>query len=287
MSSGELRYACKGAVMRKGHSVLGIVLLCGLLTACNLQSLMKSLVPADGDKAARGYIEDLHAHRFADIEAHMDASLRASASLDTNLRKVAAFLPASKAKSVTLVGSNTFTMNGVTTYNLTYEYAFPEGWRLAYVQLRKDMGGLVITGMTVKTLPAPLEQINAFTFQGKGPIHLLFFGLAIAFALLTLVSVIACWRTPIPRRKWLWIVFILFGFGKWTLNWTTGAVSFAPVTFILFSAGFTKQFYGPLMLQIAVPVGAVVFWLRRPAWRRAARAAELDMRQPAGRGPAA
>lgn len=91
--------------------------------------------------------------------------------------------------------------------------------------------------------------------------------LAICFPLLTLVSLVMCVRTKFKGRKWPWVLFILFGFGKLTIDWTTGAWSFQPISVQLFSAGMYSPGFGPWMLEIAFPLGALCFLARRDQLR--------------------
>jgi phosphoglycerol transferase MdoB-like AlkP superfamily enzyme len=111
--------------------------------------------------------------------------------------------------------------------------------------------------------------LNAFTFNGKTILHFAFLILAISAAIFTFVTTIVCWRTTIPRRKWLWRFFVLFGCGSLTLNWTTGAIQYQVLQIVLFAAGFMKPFYGPLALQISLPIGAIIFWVQRGTWLKA------------------
>jgi hypothetical protein len=68
------------------------------------------------------------------------------------------------------------------------------------------------------------------------------------------------------RRKWLWIIFILIGFGKLSLNWTTGQILFNPLSFYvqLFSVAVIKHGpYAPWIFSISIPLGAIIFFLKK------------------------
>jgi hypothetical protein len=82
------------------------------------------------------------------------------------------------------------------------------------------------------------------------------------------VSTIVCIRTPIPRRKWLWIIFILVGFGQFELNWTTGDARLKLGIQLLGAAATWLGPYAPMILSVSLPVGAAVFWMRRKKWLR-------------------
>jgi hypothetical protein len=127
----------------------------------------------------------------------------------------------------------------------------------------KKGGQFTIVGMHVTELEGSLETLNAFTFEGKGITHFVVLALAIAFPALTLVALYFCVRERNLKRKWLWVLMIIFGVIQFTLDWTTGAWTLKPIAVVLFSVGAFKLHYGPLMLSIALPAGAIAYFLRR------------------------
>ena len=79
------------------------------------------------------------------------------------------------------------------------------------------------------------------------------------FILVTLVFAI---RAKLSR-KWLWIIGILLGFVKFSLNWTTGQVGFQIISFQLLGAGFSKAgLVAPWTLSFTLPIVAVIFWIK-------------------------
>ena len=86
---------------------------------------------------------------------------------------------------------------------------------------------------------------------------------AITMAIFTIVVLVACIRTKMKRRKWLWVLFILFGFGKLSVNWATGQWGVMLLAAQLFSASGTAAFFGPWIVSVSLPVGAVLFLIKR------------------------
>jgi hypothetical protein len=179
---------------------------------------------------------------------------------------MAGLFPAGEPNSVKVVGSNTVSFPSRTTYNFTFEYEFAHAWLLAHIFFTDANGRIVIDRLDVIPLKDSIENLNAFTLSGKSALHYEFLALAGLLASFTIFTAIVCFRTPIPKRKWLWVIFVLLGFVSISLNWTTGGISWNPITVALFSAGFFSQPYGPTIVQIAIPVGAAIFWLRRRTW---------------------
>ena len=93
--------------------------------------------------------------------------------------------------------------------------------------------------------------------------------MAIFIPIFILFAVVQCIRTLMPRRKWLWIIFILVGVTEFQLNWTTGEIGFKLLNVSLLAAGFAKfSPVSPLILKVGVPLGAIIFLLERSRWLR-------------------
>ena len=125
----------------------------------------------------------------------------------------------------------------------------------------------MITGINIKPLNEPLEETNKFTFKDKNLAHFIVFALTVLMPLITIYALYLCAKTPIPKMKWVWMIFIALGVTQINLNWTTGQIGFSPIAVQLLSAGFFKAGpYGPLTLTFSVPVGVIVFILKRKMW---------------------
>jgi len=169
-------------------------------------------------------------------------------------------------KSVKVLGSHVNTTPEFKRYSFVYEYELTKQWIIADIILQSEKGHLQIEGIHAQQMTVSVERLNAFTLTGKSTLFLLFLGLTILIPVFVVCTAIVCWRTAIPRRKWLWRIFVLLGFTQVTLNWTTGDLQFLPLQINLLGAGFTKPFYGPLILQIGIPLGAILFWIWRRKW---------------------
>jgi hypothetical protein len=234
-----------------------------LLVACSQEDWLLKIAPADQQAIARNYIEQLRSRDFADIEKAADPSIAAALSGGA-LEKMAALIPQGPATSVKLVGANRFsTDKDGTMLNLTYEFQFGDKFMLINVARKMKDGVEMIVGFRVQPLPASLEQLNRFTLSNKSAVQYAVLAASVAAALFTLYALVVCIRTKLARRKWLWILFILFGFGKIMVNWTTGAWDFRIIALQLFSASSAAAFFGPWIISVSLPVGAIFFLSRR------------------------
>lgn len=180
------------------------------------------------------------------------------------LKQIARFFPLEKPIEIKLLGSNTIKSSTGTAYRLTFQYHYPNKWLGVDVALNKANGQLLTTGIYVQPLNESLETSNEFSWQGKSFKHYLMFGAAIALPLFVLYALVLCIRTPIPKRKWLWIIFVLIGIPSLSFNWTTGEFWLDPLRFLLFSAAYWRPSpAAAVIIQISLPIGAVIFLYKR------------------------
>jgi hypothetical protein len=247
------------------YSIFMVVMVLALVAGCDQASMLKAMTPSADEQAAKSYIDLLRQHKFEQIEQDIDPGIRAP-NLHETLMGMAALIPAKNPTSVKVVGANTFKSPGIYRSNITFEYQFSNQWLLANVAIQKKDGVSTIVGFNVNKLFDSLENLNRFNLAGKSMGQYAVLAGAILISLLSLYALVLCARTRIPKRKWLWIVFILLGIGKFTVNWTTGQWGFMPLSVQLFSAGAVAPLYGAWMLSISLPLGAIWFLLRRKSF---------------------
>jgi len=245
------------------------------MAACNQEEMLQKFTLPEEQATAQKYIDQLRSHKFAEIEKAIAPSIT-SASLESTLTEMVTLIPAGPPISVQLVGvhRDTSTSDG-TTVNLTYEYHFPDRFVLANVATRTKNGETAIIGLRVQQETTSLESQNRFTLAGKNALQYGVLVSAIAAALFTLVVLVDCAKTKMKRRKWLWILFILIGFGKLSMNWATGQWGATFLAAQLFSASAVASLFGPWTVSVSLPVGAAVFLIYRRRLREAGQAADV------------
>ena len=145
---------------------------------------------------------------------------------------------------------------------LTYEVKFVDGYfNFLTVTLDDEDGSRSVSGIHVQDGPSTVED-SKFHFFGKSPLHYLFLILTLGIPLLVLYSVIVCFRQK-PRRRWLWMIFIIWTFGIFSLNWTTGQIASVLSRGLIFGGGFTATELQPPVFFIGLPLGALIFLIRR------------------------
>jgi hypothetical protein len=243
---------------------IGILLLI-VFSGCNQNndSLINKFTPPEDEAIATNYIALLRQNKFEPIEKDLDPSLKSAITQDT-LTKMAAAIPPQDPVSVKVIGAQQFRDPNFYRINLSFEYQFPSKWLLINVATQKKGGVSTIIGFNVYPLSNSLENINRFTLAGKSFIQYVTLAFAVLIPLFTLYALVLCIRTKMEKRKWLWMIFILIGIGKFTVNWTTGQWNFAPLFIqLLFGASAFAPMYGAWLISISLPLGAILFLLRR------------------------
>ena len=245
--------------------ILASVGLAGLflavLSGCNQAALMKIVVPQEDEAITRRYVDDLRQNRLDQIERDMDPVLKDS-SLHGTLASMAAMFPAAEPVSTKVVGFRSFFGNGRGA-EITLEYEFPQKWLLAEVVTHRNGAVTTIVGFHITPMADSLENLNRFTLVGKGTSQYAILSLAVLAPLFSLFAFIVCIKTTMGKKKWLWLIFILLGIGKLVVNWTTGEMFFTPVAIQLPPAGANAQLYGPWLVYVSMPLGAIIFLMMR------------------------
>lgn len=262
-----------------------ITVLATLLASCGYLEMADKLIPKEESTFAQHYLERLRAGDFDHVRRFMDAKLQAKASTE-NLHTLAQFFPDLEPVSIKLIGSQVVRSDDVFKGSFTFEYEFPSQWVLAGVVLTKRDEQLSVLGFQVIRTTASQQELNRFTLTGKNAAQYAVLLAALAVPIFILVTAVACLRTPIPRRRWLWVIFILLGVGTVSTNWATGEVGFVVLNVQLFgAAALAAGPYSPWVISAAFPLGAVMFWLRRRPFSRAAVAPTATGRPEDHSGP--
>lgn len=241
-----------------------ILSLAGLLTACSPTALIEKIADAEKVAVARAYIQRLSDGDETGLIADLDPALRSGQEVE-QFKAMRAALPAGTPDVTNLIGYQVNFRSGEANYNVSFQFGYGSRWVVANAAWREKANEpRRITGMRVVPLERSLQETNAFTFARAGPRHYLFFVAAVVIPVFILWSLIVCIRTRFPRRKWLWVLFILAGFVQISLNWTTGEIGLKPLYFQLLGAGaIASGIYAPWILSVSVPVGAIAFWFKR------------------------
>jgi hypothetical protein len=257
-----------------------------LLAGCDTQQIIEKFAPPEDVAAAKDYVRLLRERKFDELEKLISPEVKNKAGIRQAMADMADQFPPGEPKSIKLVGAhfnakfnvdNKSGSESVVRQDISMEYEFPDRWLLVQIVTDKTDAGKSIYGFRVNPIADSLENTSRFSLKGKSALHYAMFAAAIAVPLFILAVLFVCVITPVPKLKWLWIIAMLFGVGQVDFNWSTGEWQFQLLNVLLFGAGVREAPYGPWIISIAFPAGAVAFLV----WRalRKPEAAEEDESQ--------
>ena len=249
--------------MNRIYSTAASAFLFFIITSCSYEDLNDSFVPKEESEFAKGYLLKLREGDFEYVKSFLSPELILQADDDT-LSKLTAQFRAGDLISANIVGYQVNITNSQWQGNFTFEFEFESGWNIANTVLRKSESGYEVVGLHVYQTEASQKEINAFNLSSKHPLQYVVLFFAVAVPIFILFTLIFCIRTPIPSNKWLWIIFVIFGFGAFQINWTNGAFAVQLLSIHLFGASATAASpSAPWVISASVPIGAIIFWFKR------------------------
>ena len=235
------------------------------LVGCDQATLMKKFSAPEEESIAKGYVELLQQGKFDQIEHDLDSSL-VDSNLRNTLSKMAAFFPAESPESVKVVGAHIYRDQQSSKVDITFEYQFPSKWLLVNVTTQKNGDVRTVVGFNVTPIADSLENLNKFTLVGKSALQYLTLTCDVGSLLFTLYVFALCIRSKDMKQKWLWLIIVLVGVGKFAVNWGTGQWTYQLFAIQIPCFSMTRPLYGPWTVAAYVPLGAMVFLHRR--WKK-------------------
>ena len=201
-------------------------------------------------KATKGFFDPLV---FAKPES--DAALPAMAQL----------IPQQQPVSVEflnwIVGQSS--ASGRTT-KVVAQYKYSDSdWLTVTATFKGEGTNLQVDSYYINRSSTSYQNTNWLSFANVGAAQLVFFGFVMAALLTSLAACILCFTTPDLKRKWLWVIASFIGAATFTMNWSTGELSFTPIFVRIPTANYTQDATGVWYLTFLVPVGAIAFFLKR------------------------
>lgn len=234
-----------------------------LLAACiDMRDKQNAMMPQVEMDLAKSYVEKLKNKDFTAIEADFYPKFSQQEARSA-LMNMSQFFPDEKLLRIDGIASQIINLGEQKKVDLVLQYTYEHHWILVSINFLYQGNKRYIFHFEIKDLDQSVEKTFEFSLINKTATHYLILALAISIFLFVIFSAIKCIRTKKLKMKWLWLIFILSGFMTLKFNWTTGGMGFYPISFLLLSAGFFKPIFGPLILSVAFPFGAVIFLLKQ------------------------
>jgi hypothetical protein len=215
----------------------------------------------------KSYFEELRQRQVDQIIQSFDPSDDKD-QLRSQLVDVFALVPQQEPLGVKTLGASTECKgSGICTKLIILEYKYPDRWILFRVTVSNQSGHDAITDLTVLPESLPLASMSRFTLRGKG---LQYYGILLMAFLsvgIAIYALVLCIRTPIQKRKWLWIVITILGIGKLGIEWSSGELWYRVPYLSILPAGCGFDSDSPFVYA-SIPAGAIFFLLMRRRLRR-------------------
>lgn len=240
-------------------------LLVGLLFSCDPDVDFKKIIPQHVDNFATGFIEDI---KQGDIEKCLtlvtpEMNNQAGRDYLTNTSNNFQSLKIDSFRIINARKTSLMGGNGFTNYTIDYEYFIKDKFLYFNFGIHEENNKLTITAFDGRVFETSLTEIHSFTFKDKGFVHYVFILFAMLVPIFILVTLFFAIRTKMDK-KWLWIIGILLGFVKFSLNWTTGQVGFQILSFQILGSGLTKSgLVAPWTIAFSLPLVGIYFWLKK------------------------
>ena len=241
------------------------ILLVLILTGCNFKLDYKKIVPDTIDKFANEFIGYVHKGNIDSClalvlpEMNTDDGRKFLLNCYSNINSLS-------LDSVKIINANKTSLmgkDGFTNYWIDYEYNINPNFLYCKIGIREQNGRLSVTAFDGTILDESLSKTHNFTFKDKGIKHFLFFSISILVPVFILITLFFAIRTKL-NKKWLWIIGTLFGFMKFSINWTTGQIGFSLINFSILGAGIVKSGnVAPWILSFSIPLVSIIFWIRK------------------------
>jgi hypothetical protein len=235
------------------------------LVGCYKQPGAGQEPPNDVLLFAKQQLEAIRKQDFVGVESNLDSQFKTN-DVREILERVANAFPVEEPKGVNLVAFMENKENSAT--DMAFEYGYTQKWLLARISIVRTNGGMLVRGFFLNHSNMPINDMLGMRWSQHGAIQYFTLAAVISEPVFILAVLVLCIRTPIPKRKWLWLLFIAFGWMQLTLNWHTGEWKMNPLGFQFLGSGyFAPMLYPPivwpLFITISVPIGAIIFLCKR------------------------
>lgn len=247
-----------------GLAVAGF--LCLFFTGCDQKEMLRKMTPMEDYLLARVFVSQVIAGDIASTEKSLSSQIKVG-DAGKGLESLSTLFNHGEIKSFEVVGlffRAGFGRNHDGKFTeMTMQLELSTGWFAGTVVTTVEGNVRKIVTANFRSIPDSLEKLNALNLMDRPVLGLLFIPLLIVLPLFSIYALVLCIRTPL-KRKWLWVLFILFGVMTLRLNWSTGGLEFQPLTVQLLSASFFRSgFAGPWIFGLSFPLGALLFLRKR------------------------
>jgi hypothetical protein len=233
-------------------------------TGCSTREWIARFVPPATDQYARRFIDTLQNQPAQAAVKLLVSRVAMEAGIVDSIATLQRYLPYGRPDTLQIVGVNWQTQNGSTRRTIAYQMHASGKWALIQLVLDdNDTDERRVEGIRVWPMDSSLQVRNAMTLRHASAAGVVAALPAIVVLVFSLYAAVQVVRSPLKRR-WVWGIVALVGFGKFGVEWRTGAVTQQWIAVQLFGTGIGRDgLYGPWWIFLSMPGGAVLALDRR------------------------
>ena len=246
-------------VMRKVFALT----IASILFSCNVDINFQQIVPQNVDQLGRKFTSDIQKGNIDEclllvIEEMNNEEGRNYLSNAHNVIRNLDF------DSTRIINVGISKLTGETVhirYSIDYEHFVKKKYLYISLEIIEQGNELKISGIDYRILETSLAEVNSLSLRNKSFTHYLFLVITILVPIFIGITLVFAIKSKL-KRKWMWIIGIIFGIGKISINWTSGQLGFQFVSIQLF--GVTINKIGPshpYIFSFAIPLVATLFWI--------------------------
>ena len=234
-----------------------IFLLLALVNGCDQSARLERKAPQDVS-LVKSYFDLIRGGHSDQVKDLMVPALQ-NAESSADFEELVATIPKEVPRSVKAIKVELRCEEGNCEDAIILEYKYSTERVLFNVMLLKEARQVSILGIHITVIPESFMKANEFRLSNMDPFQYLILTLATLLPTFSLYVLVLCIRARIGPRKWLWAGFILCGITRLGMNWKTGQLDFEFLSIQLLSAGANAQPYGPWVIFVSLPLGAILF----------------------------
>jgi len=253
-------------------SLASFCLCCFFLSGCDRTSQLERKEPEDVLRT-KTYFDLLRAGKYDEVEKTLDPAIK-DEEFRVTFDALVGSIPADNPSSVQTTVAERRCGEEYCMVHIVVEYQYTNELLLFNVAFRHSGTQVSTVGIHIRTIPKPLIVANEFRLSKAGTNQYAILFAVVLAVLFSLYAFLECVRSNLGLRKWIWVPFILFGVSRIGVNWATGKLDFQIAAIQLISASaYKEQPYGPWMLYVSLPLGALLFVAtHRTDWKRSGSA---------------
>ena len=237
-----------------------------LLCSCDVRGFAERFVPEAESEFAKEHFDLYRTGDVDEIISQLNPAL-VDDEIRGKIEAIVDYVPGTEPTGLEVVGASTHSSADTRMVSLSIEYKYPDEWLVYSITIDTSGEPFRVNSVNALRSEQSLAETNAFRIAQNGLPGILIVIFGVAVPIFCIAVFVICLRTPIPKGKWRWAIFTLLGAMTYQINWSTGETAFIPMHVQLLGAGFSRAgFYGPWIISVSIPFGALVFLSKRKRW---------------------